>query len=174
MKQHRDLFSSAGRQFGSWNKALHAAGITKKQAPRKVYRSRLTILRALRDELENGSKDNIPQALRLQAEHYFGGLRNAFVALKKDQRLLRGWGKQKIITVLSRMHRSKESLAYARARRDVPALVSAAEAYFGSWGKALYAAGIDPNLYFVRRKWRKPRASNKVNQAKRAFFATRL
>jgi hypothetical protein len=28
------------------------------------------------------------------------------------------------------------------------AVLSAAEAYFGSWGKALQAAGIDPNLYF--------------------------
>jgi hypothetical protein len=53
------------------------------------------------------------------------------------------------------------SLAYASARREVPALVSAAEAHFGSWGKALYAAGIDPNLYFVRRKWRKRRVSDK-------------
>jgi hypothetical protein len=32
--------------------------------------------------------------------------------------------------------------------------VSAAEAYFESWGRALHAPGIDPNLYFVRRKWR--------------------
>ena len=63
------------------------------------------------------------------------------------------------------MHRSKENLAYARARGDVTALVSAAEAHFGSWGKALYAAGIDPNLYFVRRRWRKP-ASDKGNPAK--------
>ncbi len=30
--------------------------------------------------------------------------------------------------------------------------MSAAEAYFGSWGKALYAAGIDPNLYFFASK----------------------
>ena len=38
------------------------------------------------------------------------------------------------------------------------ALVSAAEAHFGSWGKALYAAGIDPNLYFVHHKWHKSTA----------------
>jgi hypothetical protein len=60
------------------------------------------------------------------------------------------------------MHRSKESLTYGKARREIPALVSAAEAHFGSWGKALYAAGIDPNLYFVRRKWRKPRVDNSI------------
>jgi hypothetical protein len=62
------------------------------------------------------------------------------------------------LAVLSRMHRSNESLAYGRMRREIPALVSAAEAHFGSWGKALYAAGIDPNLYFVHHKWRKPGA----------------
>jgi hypothetical protein len=47
------------------------------------------------------------------------------------------------------LHRSKESLAYTRAQYEVPALVSAAETHFGSWGKVLYAAWIDPNLYFV-------------------------
>jgi hypothetical protein len=52
------------------------------------------------------------------------------------------------------------NLAYASARREVPARVSAAEAHFGSWGKALYAAGIDPNLYFVHHTWRKRRVSD--------------
>jgi hypothetical protein len=33
--------------------------------------------------------------------------------------------------------------------------VNAAEAYFDSWGKALYTAGIDPNLHFVHHTWRK-------------------
>jgi hypothetical protein len=92
-------------------------------------------------------KDDIPQALRLQAAYYFGSLQNALSAMKKDQRLLHGWSKQKIVLTLCRMHRSKESLAYGRIRRENQPLLSAAEAYFGSWGKALYAAGIDPNLY---------------------------
>jgi hypothetical protein len=161
MKNHANLFSGALRQFGSWQKALRAAGIIKKLAPRP-----LVILRELRDALETGSKDDIPQALRLQAAHYFGSLRNAFITLKKDQRLLLGWSKQKIISVLSRMHHSKEGLAHGKIRREFPALLSAAEAYFGSWGKALYAAGIDPNLYFVRRKWRKRKTSDKRNPAK--------
>jgi hypothetical protein len=55
----------------------------------------------------------------------------------------------------TQMHRSKTDLSYSAAWRDFPALVSVAEVYFGSWGKPLRAAGIDPNLYFVRRKWRK-------------------
>ena len=159
MKTHPNMFSGALRQFESWSKALLAAGI--RQGPRKVHKSRLGILRELRDILERGSKKDIPQALSLAATQYFGSLQKALVALKKDQRLSRGWCKEKIITVLSRMHRSKESLVHGRVRLKIPALLNAAEAYFGSWGKALYAAGIDPNLYFVRRKWRKRRVSDK-------------
>jgi lambda repressor-like predicted transcriptional regulator len=39
------------------------------------------------------------------------------------------------------------------------ALVSAAERYFGSWGRALHAAGINPNLHF--RSWRMAQEVNK-------------
>ena len=78
MKNHKDLFSGALRHFRSWNKALVAAGINKKQASTNVYKSRPGILRELRDALEKHSKDDIPQALRLQAAHYFGSLRKAF------------------------------------------------------------------------------------------------
>jgi hypothetical protein len=152
MRNHANLFSGALRHFKSWSKALLVAGI--RQVPRKVYKSRLGIIRELRDILEKSSKKDIPQALSLAATQYFGSLQKALVALKKDQRLLHGWSKEKIITVLSRMHCSKESLAHGRIRRENQALLSAAEAYFGSWGKALFAAGIGPNLYFVRHTWR--------------------
>src|SRR5262247_1012294 len=94
MKNHPNLFSGALRHFHSWNKALVAAGINKKQASTSVYKSRPDTLRALRDLLENGSKDDVPEALRLQAAHYFGSLRKALTAMKTDQRLLGGWSKQ--------------------------------------------------------------------------------
>jgi len=55
-------------------------------------------------------------------------------------------------------HVGDVNLGIHKARGEHMALVSAAEAHFGSWGKALYAAGIDPNLYFVHHKWRKQRA----------------
>jgi hypothetical protein len=49
--------------------------------------------------------------------HYFGSLEKAIVALKKHGHRLPGWNRRKIITVLSRMHRSKEDLAYAKFPR---------------------------------------------------------
>ena len=79
----------------------------------------------------------------------------ALAESKKDRRVVNGWSNPKILAVLSRMHRRRVGLGYGEARRNVTALVSAAEAYFGSWGRALHQAGVDPNLYFVRHKWRK-------------------
>jgi hypothetical protein len=55
------------------------------------------------------------------------------------------------------MHRRKQLLVYTEARLDHMPLVRAAEKQFGSWGKALYAAGINPNLYYVCHKWREPK-----------------
>ena len=79
----------------------------------------------------------------------------ALAESKNDRRVVNGWSKPKILAVLSRMHRRREGLGYGDARRNVPALVSATQVYFGSWGRALNQAGIDPNLYFVRHKWPK-------------------
>jgi hypothetical protein len=129
---------------------------------KKLYKGRLSLLNALSDALGRHTVKNMPQALKLEAEHYFGSLKKAIAALRKQGKQLPGWNRRKIMTVLSGMHRSKESLAYGKVRLKIPALVSAAEAHFGSWGKALYAAGIDPNLYFVHHEWRKPRASDKT------------
>jgi hypothetical protein len=101
------------------------------------------------------STGEIPETLKFRAAHYFGSLRKAVAALKNNSRVSQEWNKEKIITAISRLHRSKDKLGYGKARREIPALLSAAEAYFGSWGKALYAAGIDPNLYFPHHTWRK-------------------
>jgi hypothetical protein len=153
MKNRMALYSAARNHFGSWNKALLTLGIVESAVPRKT---RLGLLRDLRDALESGTA--ISARLRLHLEYYFGRLRNAKLALKTHPRLLSGWSERKILAMIVQEHRLKESLAYGRARREFPALLSAAEAYFGSWGKALHAAGIDPNLYFVHHRWCEPKA----------------
>jgi hypothetical protein len=108
----------------------------------------------LRDALKQQSENDLPEKLKLHAVYYFGSLRKAKAALKTDRRLSAGWSKAKVIAMIVQRHRSGKPLGYAAVRHNNPRLVSAAEAYFGSWGNALYAAGIDPNLY-LQRKWRK-------------------
>ena len=150
---HTKLFASALHHYGSWPNAL-AAALPKSQVPAKLL-TPIQILRALRDA--NGE---VPNYLRLQAEYYFGSLSKARAAVRKDPRMRSGWSSEKILTVLRRMHRDRKGLGYGDARRQATRLVTAAEAYFGSWGRALDAAGIDPNLYFVHHKWRKSRVNH--------------
>src|SRR5215467_7824719 len=161
MKNHTSLFSGAVRQYGSWNVAL-VASLSKKELPGNSYQSRLQLLRTLRECLEMNPKRKISQAVKRQTTYYFGSLGKAIVALKSYQRFWRGLSKPKINKIVPQMHRCRENLAYANMRHKFPALLSAAEAYFGNWGKALYAAGIDPNEYFVHhtRRKRKRLAAN--------------
>src|SRR5215510_10242338 len=117
--------------------------------------------------VETSSRAVIPPVLKSQAVYYFGSLRNALAALKTDERLLNGWSKQKIITILLGMHRAKKSLSSWKVRCEVPALASAAKNYFGSWRNALQAAGIDPNLHIKRHKRRKRSVSSVIGRAAR-------
>jgi hypothetical protein len=84
---------------------------------------------------------------------HFGSLQKAKAALTTDRRVSAGWSKAKIIAMIIQRHSWGKPLGYAEVRRDNPGLVSAAEAYFGSWGNALHAARLDPNRY-LHRKWR--------------------
>jgi hypothetical protein len=53
MKNHQSLFRAALRQFGSWNQALIAAGVEKKQVFGMVRNQPSRILPALRDTLDS-------------------------------------------------------------------------------------------------------------------------
>jgi len=153
-KNHTKLFAKALRFYGSWPKVL-AAALPRSQLPAKLS-TPIQILRALRD-----TSGDVPHSLRLQAEYYFGSLSKALTAVRKDPRIRSGWSSEKILAIVRRMHRERTSLGYGDARRGTMALVTAAEVYFGNWGNALDAAGIDPNLYFGRHKWRKPKVSGR-------------
>jgi len=151
IKHYHKLFAAALSIFGCWRNAVLAAGL---EVPDSPHGGRLGVLRALRDALAQHSESDLPEKLKVHAAYYFGSLQKAKAALNTDRRFRAGWSTTKIIAVIRERKRLGKPLGYAAARRDNPAVVSAAEAYFGSWGNALHTAGIDPNLY-LRRKWRK-------------------
>jgi hypothetical protein len=155
LDNRKKLFSAALRQFGSWREALIAAGI---EIPEYAYGSRLGSLRALDDPLHGQSTTDIPAPLKLSAVYYFGSLQTAIAAAKRERTTS---PKGRITTALSQMHREKQCLAYTKVRRDNLPLVRGAEKQFGSWGKALYAAGINSNLYYVHRQWRESKMTRR-------------
>lgn len=145
LRNHPGTFSGGRRLFGSWSKAVSASEIA---VPKNTKGGRLGMLRALR-WIDKHSRADIPQELKLQGVYYFGSVAKAIDALKTERRILLGWSTRKLIALIQRLHRAKENLSYAAARRNHPAEVSAAEAYLGSWGNALHAAGIDLTCIFT-------------------------
>jgi hypothetical protein len=87
MKNHHSLFHGALHEYGSWNEAVFAAGLTDEKISR---RTKLGLLRALRDAVE--SRSAVSQTLHSGIEYYFGNLRNAKIALKTDAKLLSAAG----------------------------------------------------------------------------------
>jgi hypothetical protein len=104
----------------------------------------------LSDALEQPSENAFPEKLKVRAAYYFGSLKTAKAALKTDRRLSAGWSKVKVAAAIRKMHRLGQPVGYAAARRDNPALVSAAEAYFGNWGNAAICRWYRPKLVFAR------------------------
>jgi len=68
LDNHKKLFSAAQRQFGSWRKALAAAGI---EVPKYAYGSRLGILRALDNALTDipAPIKTLPEQPRIRLKH---------------------------------------------------------------------------------------------------------
>jgi hypothetical protein len=77
MDNHCKLFKAALHQFGSWAKALVAAGVTKKPRKTRLLKSKISLLNTLSDALEGHTVKKLPQAFKLEAAHYFGSLEKA-------------------------------------------------------------------------------------------------
>jgi hypothetical protein len=146
LKHYPALFSAAPRIFGSWANALLAAGLDVRDA---VHDGRRGVLRALHDILEQHSENDLPEKLKLHAVYYFGSLPKAKAALKTDRRLRTGWSTTKIIAAIRGRQRLRKPLGYAAVRRDDSALVSAAEAYFGSWAALCMRLALTPICIFA-------------------------
>lgn len=134
-----------------------------KSAMRKTNRkwSRERITEAIRERFLAGRsfrhEDN-PEVQRLHsaAQRYFGSWRNAVEAAGFDydhfSRKVRSphnrrkapyWSRQRVVEEIKERKRQGASLRDSVVRKEHPRLASAGRDRFGSWGKAIEAAGID-------------------------------
>ena len=139
------LANAARRRFGSWQAAVEAAGLTGKIVVRKPLRrwSRETVIAEIQDWHQSGrpltdiSRHN--QALYCAAKTWFGGWRAALSAAD-FQSSHRVWSKELIIDKIRERARNGRSLSSGdAANRNLAAV---AYRHFGSWRKAIHAAGV--------------------------------
>jgi hypothetical protein len=139
---HRDdnkLYLAGYRLFGTWQKALEAAGVDSK--PRKRW-TKERVIKELRAAHRLGTTNirRLDQGLVGAVWRHFGGLRQARLAAGLE-RPPKKWSRQRVIEAIQELHVSGTPSRAADWRQNRP-LALAAVRYCGSWDDALVAAGL--------------------------------
>lgn len=139
------------RLFGSWDRALHAAGLDAGEIAR--YRtwdkpsivSELKELHADSSELNSGFLQQSDPGLHAAAVRHFGNYDAALKAAGIEPlsvRRRRSWTKDDVLKALKARKKSKLHLSDSAVRKDNAALYGAALRLFGSFTSARTSAGI--------------------------------
>jgi hypothetical protein len=147
------------RLFGSWDRALHAAGLDADDVSQYRRWDRNTILfemkqRALdKEPLNSGAMQSEDPGLHAAAVRHFGGYDSALRAAGVDPssiRQRRTWTKPEVIAALKKLQRSRAGLSDSVIRSGHPALYGAALRLFGKFTRARAAAGAKPKASKAR------------------------
>ncbi len=141
------LGAAARRYFGSWRAAVAAAGLLNRMPPPLVPRrwSRQAVI----DAIQNWHRQGVPVTslwardmnLYSAGKVQFGSWRSAVLAAGFEPGL-RAWTQQLVVQEIQSLHEQGRPLSTTAAFCEASALAGAATRLFGSWKKALQAAGI--------------------------------
>jgi hypothetical protein len=113
-------------------------------------------------------------ALHSAAIHWFGNYRNAVAAAGLDYSNVRKlelgrWNPKTVCRQLRQLHQQKLPIHHAAVDRDHPDLMVAAYRYFGSYGSAVKAAGLNYDRIRVRPmpSWDKKRVQRRIKELER-------
>lgn len=139
------------RLFGSWDRALHAAGLDADEINRYRKWDKTTIIWELRtrhrdhEPLNSGAIQREDPGLHAASVRHFGAYDEALRAAKLDPekvRERRSWTKAEVVRGLKSAKKKGRHLSDSSVRREEPALYGAAVRLFGSFTAARTAAGI--------------------------------
>ncbi len=168
-KRHKQLYSAAcaRRYFGSWRRAIESAGLGYDQIRGSHFWSRERIVEAIREIRDSGQSLNWSAVNRNHAGLYraarrrenYGSWQAALEAagvVQTPRAPARQWTRRRIIEEIRRLHRESVDLSQKSVMASHGALLAAAKSsrYFGTWRRAVEAAGIDYDT--VRRRRGRP------------------
>lgn len=156
------LLKAAVRVFGTWDKAVRAAGLSVDRTRGNRAWDPDLILGAIR----KGVRSQTPGKLRLRqkglfaiASRYFGGWRIALEAAGVIPRIrwhAPRWSPRKVISEIRGHVEGGSSLAWKAVFRKKPELIGAALEAFGSWRAAITTAGYRVSRPMTRQEWTRP------------------
>lgn len=160
------LLAAARRRFGTWSEALRAAGIDPEKArpatrrrPRG-YWTKERIVGTIQDYARRGiplhahHMHQTDNALVAAATYHFGSWAKALESAGFDAEIIRHTTKRSAEQIISDIRGlPDDELRDSVARRHHRALYGAAQVHFGSWAKAVAAAGIDYSRIAANHPW---------------------
>lgn len=155
--------------FGSWRKAVVAAGFDPREVCRRKRKwTKERVLDRIRELHEQGedlshsaAKRNHQYLVVVAINHrFFGSWRAAVEAAGIDYEAVSKheyWSKERVKERIRELYAAGASLSHEDAKRNHGALVSAASSprYFGSWGEAIRQAGLDYDEIRKINRWTK-------------------
>jgi hypothetical protein len=161
--EHVALFRAAVRVYGSWRAALEHAGFPDGAWRRRRKWTQESVLAQIRELQARGcslawsdiAKYHPALGAAAVRRSRFGSWKAALQAAGIDERSvrrLRRWDGAQIVAGILERRRRGEGLNAGAVERSDPSLISAARRTYGSWNRALEAAGIEPSQVVQRRR----------------------
>lgn len=134
------------------------------------------VVKAIADLKARGGKLNQAETARRDlglyyaGRAYFGSWEKAITAAGLDYGEIRRsgfWNRGRIIEQIRARQRAGKPLNVLAVERSEGRLSAAAGVYFGSWGKAVEAAGFDYAAIKQQKEWPKPRIVSEIKRMKR-------
>jgi hypothetical protein len=139
------------RLFGSWDRALHAAGLDADDVNQYRKWTRDTVVTELKARhresmpLNSGAIQKDDPSLHAAAVRHFAGYDQALRAAKLDPEKVRQrkiWAKDDVVKQLKLAKKTGKHVSDSAIRREQPALYGAAVRLYGSFTAARAAAGL--------------------------------
>jgi hypothetical protein len=145
---------------------------------KRLYRhwSRDAVVREIRSMSAQGAQLNSGHiartfpALAYAARKYLGSWEAAIEAAGLDYGAVRRksfWNRRRVVERIKELHRAGQPLHVSLAEREYRGLVGAATTYFGSWNKAIKAAGFDYSKIKRQKDWSKREIVREIRRMKR-------
>lgn len=172
------LTGAARRCFGSWDKAMQAAGFKeedyKNPTTKQEKWSREKITTRLKDHIEKGMDISPHEVQKYDSKlyasgvYYFGSWEKVIEHLDINYSQIKktdDWSKEIVIEVIQDAYKSGADLSDNTVSALSPKLYGAANHYFRGWREAIEASGIDSDTIRRTREWSKEKISSLVSEA---------
>ena len=173
------LFQAAIARWGTWAKTLRATGIDPVEARRLRTWNRASIVEAIRElgqlpgyrtmkERDSGLLD--------AAERVYGTWKAAVQAAGMSYPKRNApwkWPRERVLEEVRRRHRLRLSLRANEIQRDCRGLGAAGEREFGTWPRAVAAAGVPYPKRRVGWKWPRERILREIRARARHGLSVR-